>query len=124
MSTPIPVLVPMLVTVSVAPNTLPDPSVGITVVVTDSTGVAQPAVTLTGAETPTPWSYIANVAPGAGAGVAQAIDASGAPVAPSVTQSFNAAATPPTAAGFVPTALNFGPAPTPAPTLSASARKA
>lgn len=66
------------------------------VVVTDSTGVAQPAVLLTGVETPTPWAFTASVAIGAGTVVATDMDVNGAPIGTPVTQSFTEAGSPPT----------------------------
>lgn len=71
------------------------------VVVTDSTGVAQPAVLLTGAETPTPWAFSASVAIGAGTVVATDLDVNGATLGTPVSQSFTEAGSPPT---FLPTA--------------------
>jgi len=66
------------------------------VVVTDSTGTAQPAVLLTGSELPTPWAFTTSVAPGNGTVVATDLDANGAVIGGPVTQSFTEAGTPPT----------------------------
>lgn len=70
------------------------------VVVTDSTGVAQAAVLLTGKETPTPWAFATSVAPGAGAVVATDLDVNGAALGTPVSQAFTEAGSPPT---FLPT---------------------
>lgn len=69
------------------------------VVVTDSTGVAQPPVILTGKETPTPFSFTTSVAPGAGTVVATDVDVNGATLN-TVSQTFTEAGTTPT---FTPT---------------------
>jgi hypothetical protein len=71
------------------------------VVVTDSSGVAQPAVLLTGTETPTPWAFSTSVNPGAGTVVATDLDANGATLGSPVSQTFTEAGTPP---AFLPTA--------------------
>lgn len=73
---------------------------GTSVVVTDSTGVAQPAVVLTGAETPTPFAFTTSVAPGDGSVVAQDLDVNGAAMGSPVTQAFTEAGSPVT---FAPT---------------------
>lgn len=70
------------------------------VVVTDSTGVSQPPVVLTGKELPTPFSFTTSVAPGAGTVVATDLDVNGAVINGPVTQTFTEAGTPPT---FAPT---------------------
>jgi len=70
------------------------------VVVTDSSGVAQPAVLLTGVETPTPWAFSTSVAPGAGTVVATDLDANGATLGTPISQTFTEAGTPP---AFLPT---------------------
>jgi hypothetical protein len=70
------------------------------VVVTDSTGVAQPAVLLTGVETPTPWAFSTSVAVGTGTVVATDLDINGATLGTPVTVSFTEAGTPPS---FLPT---------------------
>jgi hypothetical protein len=73
---------------------------GTSVVVTDSTGVAQPAVVMTGKETPTPFAFQTSVAPGDGTVVAQDMDVNGAAMGSPVTQVFTEAGTPVT---FAPT---------------------
>ena len=88
------------------------------VVVTDSTGVAQPAVLLTGVETPTPWAFSASVAPGAGTVVATDLDANGAALGAPVSQTFTEAGSPPT---FLPTT---GITVTPAAAVTAATKKA
>lgn len=69
------------------------------VVVTDSSGVAQPAVLLTGAE-PTPWAFTTSVNPGNGTVVATDLDINGATLGIPDTQTFTEAGSPPT---FLPT---------------------
>jgi hypothetical protein len=69
------------------------------VVVTDSSGTAQPAVLLTGVETPTPWAFSTSVNPGNGTVVATDLDANGT-VLGTVSQTFTEAGSPPT---FLPT---------------------
>lgn len=66
------------------------------VVVTDSTGVAQAPVLLTGAETPTPWAFTTSVAPGAGTVVATDLDINGATLGAPISQAFTEAGSPPT----------------------------
>lgn len=68
------------------------------VVVTDSTGVAQTAVVLNGTETP-PWTFSTSVAPGAGTVVATDLDVNGATLS-TVSQAFTEVGTPVT---FAPT---------------------
>lgn len=72
---------------------------GTQVVVTDSTGVAQPTVTLNGSETPA-WTLVTSVAVGAGSVVATDVDVNGASLNV-VTQTFTEAGSPPS---FTPTA--------------------
>lgn len=94
-------LIPIIVTLTKGPsaNTPTGAAFASTsVVVTDSSGVAQPAVLLTGKET-TPWSFTTSVNPGAGAVVATDFDVKGA-VLGTVSQPFTEAGTPPT---FLPT---------------------
>jgi hypothetical protein len=102
MSTP---LVPVIVAVQVGAST-PTPTgaafASTSVVVTDSTGVAQTAVLLTGVETPTPWAFSASVAPGNGTVVATALDVNGATLGTPITQTF-------TEAGTVGSGTNFFP---------------
>ena len=69
------------------------------VVVTDSSGVAQPAVLLTGVETPTPWAFSTSVAPGNGTVVATDLDVNGATLGTPISQAFTEAGTP---ANFLP----------------------
>jgi hypothetical protein len=73
---------------------------GTSVVVTDSTGVAQAAVTLTGKESPTPFAFTTSVAVGAGTATATDLDVNGATLGTPVTQAFTEAGTPP---AFLPT---------------------
>lgn len=75
-------------------------SAGTSVVVTDSSGVAQPAIVLTGVESPTPWAFKTSVAPGNGTVVATDIDVNGATMGSPVSQNFTEAGTPQT---FLPT---------------------
>ena len=65
------------------------------VVVTDSSGTAQPAVVLTGVESPTPWGFTTSVAVGAGTVVATDLDATGATVGTPVSQAFTEMGSPP-----------------------------
>ncbi len=69
------------------------------VVVTDSSGVAQTAVLLTGSES-TPWAFSTSVNPGNGTVVATDLDINGATLGVPVTQTFTEAGSPPT---FLPT---------------------
>lgn len=92
------------------------------VVVTDSTGVAQPAVLLTGVETPTPWAFATSVAPGAGTVVATDLDVNGATLGTPISQSFTEAGTPPT---FAPTtAISVTPVTAAVAALHSAARRA
>lgn len=82
MSSTSPVLVAGIATLSVSTGQ-PLPSgnaaqASISVVVTDGGGTTYPAVVLTGAESPTPWSYSATFASGPATAVASALDTSGA----------------------------------------------
>jgi hypothetical protein len=70
------------------------------VVVTDSSGVAQPAVLLNGTETPTPWAFSTSVNPGNGTVVATDLDVNSATLGTPITQTFTEAGTPP---AFTPT---------------------
>lgn len=88
------------------------------VVVTDSSGVAQPAVLLTGVETPTPWAFSTSVNPGAGTVVATDLDVNGVTLGTPISQAFTEAGTPPV---FLPTS---GISVTPTQPLSALAKKA
>lgn len=71
-------------------------SIGTSVVVTDSSGTAQPAVVLTGAESPTPWAFTTSVASGSGTVVATDLDVNNAVLGSPLSQSFTEAGTPPT----------------------------
>jgi len=99
MSTP---LVPVIVAVTKGAS-IPTPTgaqfASTSVLVTDSTGVAQASVLLTGAETPTPWAFSTSVAPGAGSVTATDLDINGATLGTPVTQSFTEAGSP---ASFLP----------------------
>ena len=90
------------------------------VVVTDSSGTAQPAVLLTGVETPPPWAFSTSVAPGAGSVTATDLDANGATLGTPVTQTFTEAGSPPS---FLPsTAITV--TPVAAAIASAASKKA
>jgi hypothetical protein len=65
------------------------------VVVTDSTGTPQPAVILTGKETPTPWAFSTTVAPGTGSVTATDLDVNGAALGVQLVQTFTEAGSPP-----------------------------
>lgn len=80
------------VTVQVATTTTPLPSTNaaqasISVVVTDSSGAAQPAVVLVGTETP-PWSFTTSVNPGTGSVTGTALDTAGAVIGTPFTAAF------------------------------------
>jgi hypothetical protein len=99
MSTP---LIPVTVAITQGtPITSPTGAAyaGTSVVVTDSTGVAQPAVVLTGKETP-PFTFTTSVAAGAGTVVATDMDVNGATINGPISQAFTEAGTPVT---FAPT---------------------
>lgn len=87
------------------------------VVVTDSTGVAQAPVLLTGKELPTAFAFTTSVAPGAGTVVATDLDVNGATINGPVSASFTEAGTPPT---FAPTS---GITVTPVAAVSAAAKR-
>jgi len=70
------------------------------VVVTDSSGTAQPAVLLTGVETPTAWAFSTSVNVGAGTVVATDLDVNGVTLGTPISQSFTEAGSPPS---FLPT---------------------
>ena len=57
------------------------------VTVTDASGAALPVVTLTGIETPTPWSTLITVASGAGSVVSVFTDSTGATT--TITQAYD-----------------------------------
>ena len=69
------------------------------VVVTDSSGVAQPAVLLNGTESPTPFAFSTSVGVGAGTVVATDMDVNGVSLG-ATSQAFTEAGTPAT---FAPT---------------------
>jgi hypothetical protein len=95
-------LIPIIVTITKNPaaNTPTGAAFASTsVVVMDSSGVAQTPVLLTGKEA-TPWSFTTSVNPGAGSVVATDLDVNGAVLGTPVSQSFTEAGTPPT---FLPT---------------------
>jgi hypothetical protein len=82
------------VTVAMVPVTTPLPSANaaqasISSVITDSSGVAQPAVILTGTETPEPWSYETSINPGAGTVTETALDINGAAIGAPVVTNFS-----------------------------------
>ncbi len=92
-------LVPVIVAVAVGPSANTPtgiPFASISTVVTDSGGVAQPAVLLVGTETPTPWAFSTSVAPGNGTVVATALDTSGATLGSPITNTFTEAGSAPT----------------------------
>jgi len=97
------VLIPVIVALTKG-AVIPTPSgaafASTSVVVTDSTGVAQAAVLLNGAETPTPWAFSTSVAPGIGSVTATDLDINGAVLGTPVTQGFSEAGPAPT---FLPT---------------------
>ena len=101
MSTP---LIPVIVALTQG-TSIPTPTgaayANTSVVVTDSSGTAQPAVLLNGSETPTPWAFSTSVNPGAGTVVATDLDVNGATLGSPVSQTFTEAGTPP---AFTPTA--------------------
>jgi hypothetical protein len=106
-----------------APTSTGAASAGTSVVVTDSTGVAQPPVVLTGNETP-PWSFTTSAAPGGGNIAMSDLDTNGALVGPLVNSAFTAAAgTGPSGNNFLPsTGATF--TPTSAAASANSLRKA
>jgi len=96
-------LIPVIVAITKGAS-IPTPTAAAfastSVVVTDSTGIAQPAVLLTGVETPTPWAFSTSVAVGAGTVVATDLDINGATLGTPITVTFTEAGTPPS---FLPT---------------------
>jgi hypothetical protein len=91
-------LIPIIVAITKGAS-IPTPNgaafASTSVVVTDSSGVAQPAVLLTGVETPTPWAFSTSVNPGAGSVTATDLDVNGATLGTPVTQTFTEAGSPP-----------------------------
>lgn len=115
MSVPAPVLVPGIVTV--APLTTPLPSsnaaqASLSCVVTDAAGTVYPAVLLTGAELPTPWSFAATYASGTASMVQTALDTTGATIGSPGTFTFAVTAPPPPATFEAPGPVSFVPAAT------------
>lgn len=115
MSTSDPVFVAGIATLSVTSQPLPTssgPQASISVVVTDSAGNTYPAVVLTGAETPTPWSYSATYASGAATAVATALDTSGNAIGTPGSYSFTVQAAAPPSTFNAPSGFTFVPAAT------------
>lgn len=124
MSTPTPVTVAGIVTV--APVTTPLPSsnaaqASLSCVVTDAAGTVYPAVLLTGAETPTPWSFAATYASGTASMVETALDTTGATIGSAGTFSFPVAAAAPPATFEAPGPVTFVAAATSAATAAVHA---
>jgi hypothetical protein len=90
------------------------------VIVTDPVTGAQPAVLLTGIETPTPWAFTTSVNPGNGSVTATALDVNGVALGTPVTQTFTEAGTAPTF--FPPTGISVTPV-TAASAAAAALRK-
>jgi hypothetical protein len=102
------------------------PFASYSVVVTDSSGVAQAAQVLTGVETPVAWAFNTSVNPGAGSVTATALDTAGATIGTPMTQAFStgaAAGTFPTLTGITVTANPAGTAPT-TPVATSAFRRA
>jgi hypothetical protein len=92
--TPAPTLIPVQVTVAKVTASLPvanAPQASTSVVVTDSSGVAQAPVILTGTETP-PWSFQTSINPGAGSVVATDLDTNGKTIGTPLTAAFSVTA--------------------------------
>jgi hypothetical protein len=105
-------LIQITVVIIKATATLPSTNAafaGTSVVVTDSTGVAQKAVVLTGVETPTPWGFTTSVAAGAGTITATDLDSTGAVIGTPVTQTFTEVGSPPPATFPQTTAITVTP---------------
>jgi hypothetical protein len=103
-------LIPIIVAIAVGPATNTPSGAAFastSVVVTDSAGVAQPAVLLTGKETPTPWAFSTSVNPGAGSVVATALDVNGVALGQPITQTFTEVGSPPQF--FPPTGITVTP---------------
>jgi hypothetical protein len=99
-------------------------SAGTSVVVTDSSGVAQNPVVLTGNESP-PWSFTTSVAPGSGQVVATDLDANGATLGSPVSQSFTEAGSGPGGNNFLPTtSITVAPATPGTPVAQPALRRA
>lgn len=115
MSTPSPVFVAGIATLSVTSQPLPSsnaPQASVSVAVTDSAGNSYPAVVLTGAETPTPWSFSATYASGSATAIATALDTSGAPIGTPGSYSFTVQAAAPPSTFNAPSGFTFVPAAT------------
>jgi hypothetical protein len=100
------------------------PFASYSVVVTDSTGVAQSPSILTGIETPVAFAFNTPVAPGAGSVTATALDTAGATIGTPMTQSYStgaAAGTFPTLTGITVTANPLGTATAPTVPVSTPA---
>lgn len=109
MSTPATILVSGTFTLAVTPTPLPSgnaPQQGVTLVVTDSAGTTYPSVSLTGAESPLPWSFSATYASGAATAIATAVDTSGNPIGAPATLGFTVTAVVPQTFS-APTGLTF-----------------
>jgi len=93
-------LIQVLITLTKAASPIATPTgaafASTNVVVTDSTGISQPAVKLNGSETPTPWAFTASVAPGTGEVVATDVDVNGETLGSLITQPFTKAGAAPT----------------------------
>jgi hypothetical protein len=93
MSTPVPVLVSGVATLTTLTTALPSgsaPQASNSVVVTDAAGTVYPAVVLTGAEA-TPWSWAATYASGDATGVVTALDSNGNTIGTSASYTFSVA---------------------------------
>jgi hypothetical protein len=118
------ILIPVIIAITKGAS-IPTPNgaafASTSVVVTDSSGVAQPAVLLTGVETPTKWAFSTSVNPGAGTVVATDLDVNGAVLGAPVSQTFTEVGSPPS---FLPTtAITVAPVAA-AVAAAASVRKA
>lgn len=115
MNTPSPVFVAGIATLAVVSQPLPASNAAqasVSIVVTDSAGNTYPAVVLTGAETPTPWSYSATYASGPATAVATALDTSGATIGTPGTYLFTVQAAAPPSTFSAPSGFSFVPAAT------------
>lgn len=110
MSTTSPVFVAGIATLSVISQPLPSsnaPQASVSVVVTDSAGNTYPAVVLTGAEAPTPWSYSATYASGPAVAVATALDTSGNTIGTPGSYTFTVQAAAPPSTFNAPSGFSF-----------------
>ena len=91
-------LIPIIVAITKGAS-IPTPNgaafASTSVVVTDSSGVAQPAVILTGVETPTKWAFSTSVNAGIGKVVTTDLDVNGATLGTPIIQTFTEAGSPP-----------------------------